>query len=97
MNPILKKIWNFASWLLVAAVVILAILLAGVRLVGFTPYTVLSGSMEPAYPVGSLIYVRSAAPEDISAGDAITLADQSARHIPCHLRRSDSAASDFSP
>ena len=72
MNPILKKIWNFASWLLVAAVVILAILLAGVRLVGFTPYTVLSGSMEPAYPVGSLIYVRSAAPEDISAGDAIT-------------------------
>ncbi len=72
MNPVLKKIWNFVSWLVIAAVVILAILLAGVRLIGFTPYTVLSGSMEPAYPVGSLIYVRSAVPEDVAVGDAIT-------------------------
>ena len=72
MNPTLKKIWNLAVWILVAAVVALAILLAGVRVVGITPYAVLSGSMEPVYPVGSMIYVKAAQPEDVSVGDPIT-------------------------
>ena len=72
MNHKVKKIWNAVSWLLVAAVVVLAVLLAGVRLVGITPYAVLSGSMEPTYPVGSLIYVKDADPEDVQVGDPIT-------------------------
>ena len=46
-----KKIYSLMTNILVAVVVILAILLVGVRLVGLTPYTVLSGSMEPTYPV----------------------------------------------
>lgn len=72
MNRTVKKIWNAVSWVLVTAVVVLAVLLAGVRLVGITPYAVLSGSMEPTYPVGSLIYVKDADPEDIQVGDPIT-------------------------
>lgn len=67
-----KKIWNVVSTVLVAAVVLLAVLLVGVRLFGLQVYTVLSGSMEPAYPVGSLIYVKKTAAEDIEAGDVIT-------------------------
>ena len=67
-----KKIWNNVSWILVAAVAVLAFLLAGIRIIGFTPYTVLSGSMEPTFHVGSLIYVRSADPEKIEEGDIIT-------------------------
>lgn len=38
----------------------LSIAFAGVRLVGLTPFAVLSASMEPQYPVGSLIYVQDA-------------------------------------
>lgn len=72
MSKSIKKVWNMISWLLVLCVAVLAILLAGVRLIGFTPYSVLSGSMEPTYHVGSLIYVRSAEPEDIQVGDPIT-------------------------
>lgn len=72
MNPTLKKIWNLVSWVLVAAVVVLAVLLAGVRVVGLTPYAVLSGSMEPTYPVGSMIYVKAADPADVEVGDPIT-------------------------
>lgn len=68
----MKKAWNIISWILVAAVVILAVLLVGVRVVGLTPYSVLSGSMEPSYHVGALIYVRDTAPEEIEIGDAIT-------------------------
>ena len=49
-----------------------ALLLAGARLVGLRTFAVLSGSMEPAYPVGSLIYVRSAEPSALECGDVIT-------------------------
>ena len=37
---------------------VLALLLVGVRLFGMQVFTVLSGSMEPTYQTGSLIYVK---------------------------------------
>jgi len=66
------KILKTAANILAALILLLAILLAGVRLIGYTPYVVLSGSMEPAYPTGSLIYVRKTAPEAVQVGDPIT-------------------------
>ena len=72
MSQTVKKVWNAVTWILVLCVAVLAFLLAGVRLIGFTPYTVLSGSMEPTYPVGSLIYVKKTAPEEVQVGDPIT-------------------------
>lgn len=68
----IKKIWNYITTLLVIAVVLLAVALVGVRLVGLTPYAVLSGSMEPTYHVGSLIYVKAIAPEEIEVGMPLT-------------------------
>ena len=53
-----RKIWNIATTVVVVLVVLAAILLVGVRFVGYRVYTVLSGSMEPTYHVGSLIYVK---------------------------------------
>ena len=67
-----KKLLNTISTILVVIVVILAIALVGVRLIGFRVFTVLSGSMEPVYHVGSIIYVKSADPKDIKVGDPIT-------------------------
>ena len=57
---------------LIAAAAVLLVAFAGVRLVGLTPYAVLSGSMEPEYPVGSLVYVKAVDPLDVEVGDAIT-------------------------
>ena len=68
----LKKLWNFISGLFVIVIIVLAIALVGVRLVGLTPYSVLSGSMEPTYHVGSLIYVKKIDPANIQIGDPIT-------------------------
>lgn len=68
----LKKLWNALTTLIVIAIVILAILLAGVRLVGLTPYVVLSGSMEPNYHTGSLIYDKKVDPFTLKEGDVIT-------------------------
>ena len=72
MNGKLKKIWNGLTTLIVALVVLLAIVLVGVRLVGLQVFTVLSGSMEPAYHVGSLIYVKETDYRQLEAGDVIT-------------------------
>lgn len=68
----LKKIWSFFTTVCVVLVVVLAIALVGVRLIGLTPYAVLSGSMEPTYHVGSLIYVKDIAPEDVEIGTPLT-------------------------
>ena len=68
----LKKLWSVLSTLIVIAVVALAILLAGVRVVGLTPYVVLSGSMEPTYHTGSLIYDKKVDPFTLKEGDVIT-------------------------
>ena len=72
MSNTIKKIWNAVTTVLVALVVLVAIALGGVRLIGLTPYTVLSGSMEPTYHVGSLIYVKKVDYTQLQPGDVIT-------------------------
>ena len=49
MNTGIKKVFGVISTVLVVVVVIFAVLLVGVRLIGLQVFTVLSGSMEPAY------------------------------------------------
>lgn len=68
----LLKIWNIFSVFLLILALLLVVAFAGTRLVGLTPYVVTSGSMEPRYPVGSVVYVEDAAPEEVRAGDDIT-------------------------
>ena len=41
------------------------------NLLGYQIYEVVSGSMEPEIPVGSVIYVKAAAPEEIGEGEII--------------------------
>lgn len=72
MSKSLKKVWNVVSSILVALVVILALLLVGARVAGLQVFTVLSGSMEPTYHTGSLIYVKKVDPYAIQAGQPIT-------------------------
>ena len=67
-----KKAWNIFTTIIVVIIVLLAVLLVGVRIAEFDVYTVLSGSMEPAFHVGSLIYVKNVSPEEIQVGDPIT-------------------------
>lgn len=68
----IKKIWGAISAVLAAAVVLLAVLLVGARVIGLQVYTVLSGSMEPNYHVGSIIYVQKADPKTLQKGDVIS-------------------------
>ena len=72
MRKTIKGIWNWIGGILVSIVVLLAIALVGVRLIGLRPFVVLSGSMEPTYHVGSLIYVKSVDYKQLKEGDPIT-------------------------
>ncbi len=72
MQKTVKRIWNGVTSVLVGLVLLLAIALVGVRLFGLQVYTVLSGSMEPAYHTGSLIYVKKVDYTNLKTGDVIT-------------------------
>ena len=74
MSKGIKKLCSVLSTVLVIVAVLLAVALVGVRVVGYTPYTILSGSMEPTYHVGSLIYVKKVDTSTLEAGDPITFA-----------------------
>lgn len=61
------------AWLVILGVV--AVVTAAVlvpRLAGATPYAVLTGSMRPDLPPGTLVVVRPTAVEDIRIGDVVT-------------------------
>lgn len=72
MKKRVKKVWNAVTGVIVAIVVVFALLLVGARLVGLQVFTVLSGSMEPTYHTGSLIYVKKVDYTKLAAQDVIT-------------------------
>lgn len=67
-----KKAWDITSTVLVALFVLCSALLMGSRLLGYKVYTVISGSMEPTYHVGDLLYVQKVDVNKIRVGDPIT-------------------------
>lgn len=68
------------AWLVIlGVVVVLAAAVLVPRLAGATPYTVLTGSMEPTYPPGTLVVVKPIAFDDIAIGDVITYQRESGK------------------
>lgn len=68
----IKKVWGIVSWGLVCVVVLAAVFLMGSRLLGYRVFNIVSGSMEPVYRVGDLIYVQEVDPNTVQPGDVIT-------------------------
>lgn len=71
-NKLAKKIWNIVTTVLVALAVLCAVFLMSSRLLGYQVYTVISGSMEPEYSVGDLLYVKPVDVNTIQVDDPIT-------------------------
>lgn len=72
MKYTFKRIWNTVSTVLVVLVVLCAVFLMGSRMLGYRVFSVISGSMEPQYRVGDLIYVKEVDINAIQVGDPIT-------------------------
>ena len=67
-----EKILNIVTTVLVALIVIAAVMLMGARVIGLEVYTVVSGSMEPTYYAGDLIYVKKISAEELEVGEPAT-------------------------
>ncbi|MBQ7874319.1 MAG: signal peptidase I [Oscillospiraceae bacterium] len=72
MKKIFVSVLKTISSVLLVILLVLAFLLAGMRFIGFDIYTVLSGSMEPEFMTGSVIYVKEVDPNELSVNDIIT-------------------------
>ena len=68
----LKKAWDVISGVAVALIVAFTLFLVGTRLLGYQVFNVISGSMEPTYSVGDLIYVKDVDVNEIEVGMPIT-------------------------
>lgn len=62
---------NIIGILMILAVVISCLPVTVAHIKGYEVYNVVSGSMEPMIPVGSLVYVEPAQPEEIAVDDVI--------------------------
>ena len=67
-----KKIWSIVTTVLIILVALVAFALVGVKLFGVQVYTVLSGSMEPEFHTGSVIYVVQTDVNELKEKDIIT-------------------------
>lgn len=70
---VVRWVLRVLTWTVIlgcAAVVTAAVLVP--RLSGATPYTILTGSMRPDFPPGTLVVIRPVAPEDVRVGMVVT-------------------------
>lgn len=68
----MRYLCRWFALLICSVLALLTILLALPGLFGIHPLLVQSGSMEPEYSVGSIIYVRQAEQSDLSEGTVVT-------------------------
>ena len=90
-----KRFCSIVTGVVLVLAALMLVAFVGVRLFGLTPYAVLSGSMEPEYPTGSLIYVRDVDPADVAVGDAITFELESGTLVTHEVYEIDSDARAF--
>jgi len=73
LGGVVRFVVQVLAWMVI--VVLLGVLAATVavpRVTGATPYTVLTGSMAPTYPPGTLVVDQPVDPSQIHLGDAVT-------------------------
>lgn len=76
----MRWMWRVLCWTIaIAATAALLVAVLVPRLGGATPYTVLTGSMRPGMPPGTLVVVRPVDPTDIGIGTVVTYQLESGR------------------
>lgn len=68
----MKRVWNIGTTLILLVMLGIVAVMYIPGFFGIKPMVVLSGSMEPVYPVGSLLYVNENGTDTAAVGDVIT-------------------------
>lgn len=70
------NIAKVAQGIITVLLAVIVLILLGVffipQCMGYQPYNIQTASMTPKYPVGSMIYVKETALEDLEVGDVVT-------------------------
>ena len=72
MKKNVAQIMNITGIVAMILLILICIPFTIPKLFGLRLYGVETGSMEPAYPVGSVVYVADASAEEVRTGDGIT-------------------------
>ena len=73
----MRTLATFLVWTAIGVVAGAGLLVTAPRLAGVTPFTILSGSMTPAYGVGDVVLDERVAPLTVRPGDVVTFHDPS--------------------
>lgn len=68
----MRRLSNILTNILLGICILLIIAFAGVRLFGYVPFVIMSGSMADEYPVGSVVYTKEIEPELLEPGDDVS-------------------------
>lgn len=68
----LSKILNILATLIIVLIIVVCGAIMVPKVFGYEVYGILSGSMLPDYPIGSLVYVQHEDAKNIEVGDVIT-------------------------
>lgn len=92
-------LWHVTTWFIISAIVALLLISVVVpRLAGATPYTILTGSMAPEMPPGSLVLVKPVDPASLTTGTVITYQIESGEPtVVTHRIVSQGVQSDGTP
>lgn len=67
----LPALCSVLGTLILVSVIVVCIPVTVPKLIGYEIYDIVSGSMEPEIPVGSVVYVKAADPSEVQEGDVI--------------------------
>lgn len=71
----MAKVLNFIGTAIIIILIVLCLSLIVPKVFGISSYTVLTGSMEPAVPVGSAVYAKAVEPSTLETGDIVVFYD----------------------
>ena len=71
----MAKVLNFIGTAIIIIVIVLCLSLIVPKVFGISSYTVLTGSMEPSVPVGSVVYAKAVVPSTLETGDIAVFYD----------------------
>ncbi len=88
----MKKLCSILSTLLLTALLLMALCIAGPMALGYKELTVLSGSMEPNIPVGSVVCVDTRVDAtELIEGDVVTYKLENGAYVTHRLLQNDTA------
>ena len=70
-----SAVLNFIGTAIIVIIIAVCLALSVPKVFGVNSYTVLTGSMVPSIPVGSVVYAKAADPASLAAGEVIVFYD----------------------